>query len=83
MFKIELNGILCARLVACVYSQIYGVDYTVNYEPVINDVTWCVILIVMLLNNYDGKLFYIELVFFHGDLEDEIYMGFPHKLEDA
>ena len=71
MFKIELNGILCARLVACVYSQISGVDYTVNYEPVINDVTWCVILIVMLLNNYDGKLLGVEVAFLHGGLEEE------------
>ena len=68
---------------ACAYSKISGLDYTVNHTPVINDVTWCVLLIEMLLNNYDGKLFYIELEFFHGNLEEEIYMGFPHKLENA
>ena len=53
VFKIKKNGIFRARLVACGYSQISGVDYTENYAPVINDVTWCVLLILMLLKKYD------------------------------
>ena len=47
-FKIKQNGIFRARLVARGYIQISGVNYTTNYAPVINDVTWRVILIVML-----------------------------------
>ena len=38
VFKIKQNGIFCAHLVACGYSQIAGVDYTANYAPIINNV---------------------------------------------
>ena len=55
------------------YIQIAGVDYTPNYAPVINDVISCVLLIVMLLKNYDGKLLDIGVVFLHGILEEENY----------
>ena len=70
VFKIKRNGIFCARLVACGYSQISGVDYTANYAPVINDVTWCVLLILMLLKKYDGKIIDIKVAFLYGDLEE-------------
>ena len=70
VFKIKQNGIFCASLVACGYSQISGIYYTENYAPVINDVTWCESLIVILLNKYDGELLDIEVVFLHGDLEE-------------
>ena len=49
VFKIKRNGIFRARVVACGYSQISGVDNTANYAQVINDVTCRVLLIVMLL----------------------------------
>ena len=68
---------------ACGYSHISGVDCTSKYAPVINDVTWCVLVIVMLLNNYDGKIIDTEVAFLHGDLEEEIYMDCPQGLEDA
>ena len=74
VFKINRNGIFRARLVACGYSQISGVDYTAKYAPVVNDVTWPVLLLAILLQNYDRKLLYIEVAFLCGDLEEEIYM---------
>ena len=83
VFKIKRNGVLCARLVGCGYSQISGVDYTENYSPVITAVTWCVLLIIMLLKKYYVKLIDIQVVFLHGDLEEEIYLDCPQGLEDA
>ena len=65
VFKINRNGIFRARLVACGYSQISGVDYTADYAPVINDITWRLILIVILLNNYDGKILDTEIAFLY------------------
>ena len=70
VFKINRNGIFRARLVACGYSQIAGVAYTANYAPFINDVTWRVLLILMLLKNYDGDVLGIEVAFLHGNLEE-------------
>ena len=42
VFKIKRNGVFRARLVACGYSQIPGMDYTENqvYSPVIHDTTF-------------------------------------------
>ena len=83
VFKIKKNCIFCARLVACGYSQISGVDYTSTYAPVINDVTWRVLLILMSIKKYGRKLLGIEFVFLHGDLEEDIYMDCPQVLEGA
>ena len=80
VFKINQNGIFCSRIVACGYSQIYGVDYKENYTPVFNDFIWCVLLILMLLNKYDGKLFDIKVTFLHDYLEEQIYMNCPQVL---
>ena len=68
---------------ACGYSQIDGVDYTENYAPVINDVTWSVLLIAMSLKKNDGKMIDIEVAFLHGYLEEEIYMDCPQGPDDA
>ena len=48
VFKKKRNGVYRARLVALGYSQIPGVDYSENFAPVINDVTFR-ILIVMII----------------------------------
>ena len=56
VFKINRNGIFCARLVVCGHSQIAGADYTEKYAPVINDAIWRVLQILMLLKKYDEKL---------------------------
>ena len=72
VFKIKRNGIFRARLVACGYIKIDGVDYTANHAIVINDATWRILLIVMLLKKYDRKIIDIEVAFIHGDLEEEI-----------
>ena len=83
VFKIKQNGIFRAHLVACGYSQLSGVDYTANYAPVINDVTWRVLLILMSIKKYGRKLLGIEFLFLPGDLEEDIYMDCPQVLEGA
>ena len=83
VLKIKKNCILHARLVDCGYSQIAGVYYTAKYAPVINDVTWHVLLIVMLLKKYDGNILDIEVAFLHGDLGEENYMDCLQVLEYA
>ena len=46
VFKIKRNGVFRARLVACGYSLIPGVDFTDNYSPVVNDVTFRLMLLL-------------------------------------
>ena len=56
VFKVKRNGVFRARLVACGYSQIPGVDFTENYAPVINDVTYSVMLVLAMIMKLDHVL---------------------------
>jgi hypothetical protein len=63
VFKIKRNGIFRAYLVVCGYSHKLGVDYQESFAPMINDVTFCILLIVMLTWNLKGKILDIETAF--------------------
>ena len=43
-FEIKRNGVYHDRLVARGFSQIPGLDFTDNFPPVVNDVTFRVVL---------------------------------------
>ena len=45
VFEIKRSGIFRARLAACGYSQVPGVDFTEVYAPVANDVTYRLLVI--------------------------------------
>jgi hypothetical protein len=49
IFKIKRNGILRARFVACDYSQILGIDFNESFAPVINNVSFQIMLIATLI----------------------------------
>ena len=82
MFKIKKNGIYRARLVGLGYSQVPGVDFSENFSPVINDVTFRTLLALMLARGWKGKLIDVETAFLYGDLEEEVYMKCPEGLEE-
>ena len=75
------NGVYHARLVAKGFSQIPGMDITDNYSPVVNDVTFRVVVTRMLIENLKGKVVYIDNAFLNGDLEHEIYMRIPEEYD--
>ena len=83
VFKVKRNGVYCARLVAKGFSQIPGVDFTDNYSPVVNDVTFRVVLARMLIENLKGKVVDIDNAFLNGDLEHEIYMKIPEGYDEV
>jgi hypothetical protein len=72
VFKIKRNGIFHARLVACGYSQVPGVDFQESFAPVINDVTFRILLIMMLTWNLKGKIVDIKTAFLHGNHKETI-----------
>jgi hypothetical protein len=79
VFEIKRNGVFQARLMACRYSQIPGVDFMESHSPVINDVTVRIILILLILQKYKAMIVDIEMAFLHGVLNKgkEIYMDCP------
>ena len=54
------------------FSQIPGMEFTDNYSPVVNDVTFRVVVGRMLIENLKGKVVDIDNPFLNGDLEHEI-----------
>merc|ERR1712115_382918 len=74
VFDIKRSGIFKTRLVACGYSQIPGIDFTESYAPVINDVCWRILIVIMMVMKLDSRIIDVETAFLFGDLEEEVYM---------
>jgi hypothetical protein len=83
VFMVKRNGIFRARLVACGYSQIPGVDFIESYAPVINDITWRILLIAKLVWKMKAVIVDVETAFLYGELEEEIYMDCPEGIEST
>jgi len=75
--KEKRDGRFRARLVCLGYSQIPGVDFSDNYAPVGNDITFRVIMVLRLIYNLHAVLLDVETAFLYGKLEEEIYMEIP------
>ena len=74
MFKIKRSGVYLAGLVVLGYSQIPGVDYTDNFAPVVNDVTFRLMLSQKLIEKLKTHISDVETAFLYGDWDGEIYM---------
>ena len=72
-----------ARLVVKGFSQIPAVDFTDNYAPVVNDVTFRVVVARMLIENLKGEVMDIDNAFLNRDLEHEIYMKIPEGYDEV
>lgn len=81
VFDIKRNGTFRARLVACGYTQIPGVDFTEAYSPVINDVAFRIMIIIQMVWKLSAKIIDVETAFLNGELEEQIYMDCPDGLE--
>ena len=77
VFDIKRTGIFRARLVACGYSQIPGIDFDEYYSPVVNDAVFRIIIILQILWGLTAVIIDIETAFLHGDLNESIYMLAP------
>jgi hypothetical protein len=80
IFKVKRNGIFRASLVACGYSQVPGVDFNESYAPVINDVSFRVMLIIKLISGLQASIGDVETAFLHGNIQEEIYMKIPQGM---
>ena len=75
------TGRFRARLVACGYSQVGGIDFTQVFSPVVNDVTFRIMLVAKMIWKLDSYLFDVETAFLLGKLDEEIYMQIPPGME--
>ena len=83
VFKVKRNGVYHARLVAKGFSQFPGMDFTDNYTPVVNDLTFRVVVARMIIENLKRKVVDIDNAFLNGDLEHEIYMKIPEGYDEV
>ena len=72
VLKVKRNGLYHARLVTKGFSQVLGVEFTDNYSPVVNDVTFRVLEARMLIENLKGTVVDLGNALLNGDLEHEI-----------
>ena len=82
VFKIKRDGTYRARLVALGYSRIPGVDYTDNFAPVAYDVSLRIALARMMVEKQDSLVMDVETAFLYGDIEEEIFMKSPVRMEE-
>ena len=66
-----------------VLAKLLGMEFTDNYSPVVNDVTFRVVVARMLIENLKGKVVDIDNAFLNGDLEHEIYMKIPEAYHEV
>ena len=56
------------------YSQVPGIDFQESLAPVINDVTFRILLIAKIVWSMKAKIIDIETACLHGNLDKEIYI---------
>ncbi len=83
VFKIKRNGIFHACLVACGYSQIPGVDFSENYSPVVCDVTFRILILVLIVFSLKAKIVDMETAVLYGNIEEETFMECPPGMTDV
>jgi hypothetical protein len=67
--------------VACGYSQVSKIDFNEIFAPILNDVSFRIMLIAKLVWDMTSTVVDIETAFLHGDLDEEIYMEVLEGLE--
>ena len=80
-FKKKGNGVYRARLCGLGYVQVPGIDYTENFSPVVLEVTFCIVLILMMKYGWVGEIVDVETAFLYRKLEEEIYLKTPTGLD--
>ena len=77
VFKVKRNSVYCAIFVAKGFTQIPGM------APVVNDVTFGIVVERMIIENLKGEVVDIDNAFLNGDLEHEIYMKIPEGYDEV
>ena len=66
---------------ACEFSRIPGVDFSDNYSPVVQKITYHILVMLILIFGCDAKLADVRTACLYGNLDEEIYMECPPGLK--
>ena len=66
-----------ARLVSKGYSQVHGIDYNDTFAPMAKMDSIRLVLAIAAYNHWEVHNMDFKSSFFHGDLNEEIYMNHP------
>ena len=58
------------------------VDYTDNFAPVANDVSFRIALAMMMVEMQDSEVMDVETTFLYGEINEEIFMKSPVGMEE-
>ncbi|GJZ47817.1 retrotransposon protein, putative, ty1-copia subclass [Tanacetum coccineum] len=87
LFKIKemIEGVqkprYMARLMACGFTQIAGIDYNEVFSPIVRHTSIRFILALTACKDYELEQLDVKMKFLHGNLEDMIYMRQPPGYE--
>ncbi len=66
---------------ACIYSQTPGVDFSENNSPVVNNITFRLLLVLKTMCGFSARIAEFDTAFLWGDLEEEIFMDYPKGIQ--
>ena len=58
-------------------------DFTDNFAPVVNDVTFRIALARMMMEDLKCMLMDVETAFLYGEIEEEMYMEVPVGMKEV
>ena len=71
-----------AGLVACMYSQVPGINFYKNCSPLVNNITFHALILMVIDFGYLAKIVNIETGFLSREFEEEIYMECHQGISD-
>jgi hypothetical protein len=66
--------------VAYGYNQIPGIEFNESIAPVINDVSYQIMMIVKLIWNFEASIVDVDAAFLHGELQKEIFLNISNGM---
>ena len=71
------------RFIVCGYSQVPRVDFSTNYLPVMNNITFHILLLMVMNFGLLAKIINVQTIFPDEDLKEEIYMECPQGMKNV